>query len=120
MGTRSGMVGALSIHLKVSGLQKGKHSISAVGSGNICMLKNESTRQPSLDVRMTVKLLPVKQDLHQGWNCIRPYLYAVISPSPYFQDVTLITSSELMWFRTALVLKDTLWYCIEDVVDIIT
>ena len=110
-------------------LAKGKHSIrvwlrgnSVVGTGKICMLKSEASVQPvPLHVRTVVKLLPVLQQLNPGWNCIRPYLYAMISSSPYHQDVSLIsTATELMWYRTTLILKNDTWECIEDGVDIAT
>ena len=122
------MVGASSIHLKDSGLLS-KHSIrvwlrgnSVVGTGKICMLKSEASVQPvPLHVRTVVRLLPVLQQLNPGWNCIRPYLYAMISSSPYHQDVSLIsTATELMWYRTTLILKNDIWECIEDGVDITT
>ena len=74
-----------------------------------------------LHVRTVVKLLPVLQQLNPGWNCIRPYLYAMISSSPYHQDVSLFsTATELMWYRTTLILKNDTWECIEDGVDITT
>ena len=110
-------------------LTKGKHSIrvwlrgnSVVGTGEICMLKSETSVQPvPLHVRTVVRLLPVLQQLNPGWNCIRPYLYAMISSSPYHQDVSLIPSAtELMWYRTTLILKNDIWECIEDGVDITT
>ena len=110
-------------------LTKGKHSIrvwlrgnSVVGSGKICMLKSEPALQSTpLHVRTVVRLLPVLQQLKPGWNCIRSYLHAMISSSPYHQDISLIpNTTELMWYRTTLVLKNETWVCIEDGVDITT
>ena len=108
-------------------LTKGRHSIrvrlrgnSVVGTGRICMLTNEPTPQPiPMHVRTLVRLLPVLQQLQPGWNCIRPYLYAMNSSSPYYQDISLIPNTpQLMWYRTTLVLKDDMWECIEDGTDI--
>ena len=108
-------------------LTKGRHSIrvrlrgnSVVGTGRICMLTNEPIPQPiPMHVRTLVKLLPVLQQLEPGWNCIRPYLYAMISSSPYYQDISLIPNTpQLMWYRTTLVLKNDMWECIEDGTDI--
>ena len=108
-------------------LTKGRHSIrvrlrgnSVVGTGRICMLTNEPIPQPiPMHVRTLVRLLPVLQQLQPGWNCIRPYLYAMISSSPYYQDVSLIPNTpQLMWYRTTLVLKNDMWECIEDGTDI--
>ena len=78
-------------------LTKGRHLIrvrlrgnSGVGTGRICMLTNEPIPQPTpMHVRTLVKLLPVLEQLEPGWNCIRPYLYAMIYSSPYYQDVSL-------------------------------
>lgn len=97
---------------------KGKHSIrvwlrgnSVVGTGKICMLTSEPATQPaSLHVRTLARLFPFLHQLKLGWNCIRPYLYAMFSSSPYHQDVSLIPNTpELMWYRTRLVLKNDVW-----------
>ena len=80
------------------------------------MLTSGLATQPTpLHIRTLVKLLPVLEQLKPGWNCIRPFLYAMISSSPYHQDGSLIPNTpELMGYRTTLVLENDVWECIED------